>query len=458
VVNKRSKAAEAGVSSEEQAHLQRLLEAPDDIDAWRAFGAWLRDQGDPRGELIALEEAWRAAEAAGAEGEQSALQKLRDAEAAAYPGDTRTALSWCWGHVVEGWFASQKSLKALLASPFGRRLGRVGNGKNISGKQVAGWLAPLAAAPVQILHLRGELGLQGAEALARAQHLGQLKSLNLAGAKIGAEGMRALAKATHLDSLEALYLGGNELGDEGAQALAEGHFSSLRYLQLSGNNIGPAGAEALAKATQLSQLTFLNLGYNRLEGAGAQALAKASQLTSLTHLRLPGNGIDAAGAAALAQAAHFCSLVDLRLDNNPIGTEGAEALACSAHLEALTALSLAFNGVGSSTELAKQAERIQERSGLPSAAPSQAWNETTFIVPKAAFSSLPGHWPPDYWAAWGTPGHHNGQNLVMEDHWPLQRREPDADAIRRRDLRQAIGSDGPTVSVPGESLEDAARR
>ena len=77
-----------------------------------------------------------------------------------------------------------------------------------------------------------------------AEHLPELKSLNLSNNRIGDEGAKAIA-ATVSPQLTSLYLDDNSIGAEGAKAIAE-HLPQLTSLDLGRNSIGDEGAKAIA--------------------------------------------------------------------------------------------------------------------------------------------------------------------------------------------------------------------
>ena len=171
----------------------------------------------------------------------------------------------------------------------------------------------------------GEIGAEGARALAS---LVNLTTLYLEGNGIGAEGAEALSS---LVNLTTLYLEGNEIGDAGARALSG--LINLTTLSLVYNEIGAKGAWALSG---LVNLTTLDLEGNAIGSNGARAL---SSLVNLTTLDLEGNVIGAKGAEALSG---LVNLTRLDLEDNALGVEGVRALSS---LVKLTELNLSDNGV-----------------------------------------------------------------------------------------------------------------
>ncbi|MET0069673.1 MAG: COR domain-containing protein [Candidatus Thiodiazotropha sp.] len=187
---------------------------------------------------------------------------------------------------------------------------------------------------LQFLALQS-LNLHFADAVAIAEHLGQITSLDLWDNKVGDAGARAIAR--HLGQLTSLSLWNNKVGDVGARAIAE-HLGQLTSLDLSSNKVGEFGARAIAE--HLGQLTSLDLWGNEVGDAGARAIAK--HLGQLTSLDLSSNEVGEAGARAIAE--HLGQLTSLDLWGNEVGDAGARAIA--EHLGQLTSLNLWSNGVG----------------------------------------------------------------------------------------------------------------
>ncbi len=163
-----------------------------------------------------------------------------------------------------------------------------------------------------------------------------------------------LAKATHVTGLKHLFLTGwRNIGPGGAIALAKAeHLSELITLDLSNNPIGDSGAHALAQAGHLRHLTELDLSYCRINDEGASALAVAEHLGGLRRLNLrdfrPDSGILGGfgvigpdSAHALADSPHLGALQHLDLGDHPIGEDALIALIDSPNLNALRGLRIA---------------------------------------------------------------------------------------------------------------------
>lgn len=205
----------------------------------------------------------------------------------------------------------------------------------------------------QIAHLRlAGVRLQdgGAEALADAERLVQLKSVAILDADLLETGLLAIARA-RWPRLEALDLSGNEvspealarllsshgrgdlrlsrcgLGAAGLRCLAESPATaSLWSIDVADNDAGDSGVAALVASGYLHRLSRLRLSNNRLADRSAVAVGASRELEALDALDLAGNGIGPVGVRALVGSGRLGSLGDLSLSGNPIGPEGAEAL------------------------------------------------------------------------------------------------------------------------------------
>ena len=228
--------------------------APGDDVAWQLYADWLQEQGDWRGEALALHLQLQAAPPE----ERRALER-RYAER--YPPER--CLDGLprkhWEHlgiaVWRGGFATAvtlhgavgvRALAALCAHPAGRLLSKV------TVRGLRDDIAPLV------------------EALALAQPA----ALDLRESQLGPDGARTLAASRPLVRLESLALSRNTFGDEGAMALAASSaLPRLAQLDLRTNAIGPEGAHALAASTALAQRTSIDLGGNDIGDAGRAAIA-----------------------------------------------------------------------------------------------------------------------------------------------------------------------------------------
>lgn len=79
---------------------RRLVDNPDDREAWQVYSDWLQEQGDPRGELIALEMAGQT-EAAAVHQQKNAAELLGPlaAHQKTYDGEDTDAFQWKHGFI-----------------------------------------------------------------------------------------------------------------------------------------------------------------------------------------------------------------------------------------------------------------------------------------------------------------------------------------------------------------------
>lgn len=162
--------------------------------------------------------------------------------------------------------------------------------------------------------------------LIAAPTLATVKALDLSDNNLSAEGMRVLAGA-RLPLLRRLRLVHVWPEGDGVRALAEAELlKQLRSLDLSGNNLGPHAGEVLAGSPFGANLQVLDLGHNRLGDEGALALANSTRLTNLLYLDLADNVIEDTGAEGLARSPALDGLIVLDLSGNIISEQGRALL------------------------------------------------------------------------------------------------------------------------------------
>lgn len=259
----------------------RILEDPEDDDAWRAYAPWLRAQGDPRGELIAL------------------------AGLADTPEEQQ-------------WVAAQLVKKHVVWTPAGvltrdcvfRRGFVVAATMRVEGRSDARALAWLMED--RRSRLLGELRLVFAE-------------------RLPSRALKILERAA-LERLRALRASYHARGDRVALVLARQPALNLRTLDLRHSGLTDEGLVALAGCAQLRGLRALYLQRNRFTARGVAALAEAPALAEIEVLDLRHNAIGASGAAALAASPHLGVLRALHLHAGELDPAGVRALATSATL------------------------------------------------------------------------------------------------------------------------------
>jgi uncharacterized protein (TIGR02996 family) len=199
------------------------------------------------------------------------------------------------------------------------------------------------------LTLQGsELGDDGAIQVLRSKHLGSLRDACFSCCKVGDATVAALAAGGHaLPGLTSLSLYTGQVGPEGARALARAPvFAKLRSLHLGINRLGTDGALALATSETMTNLVCLRLASNAIGDNGAIALAAWPGLREVRCLDVQDNGLTPRGVRALVNSPHLKNLCDLTLGHNPIGDEGAAALADSGLPGRLRELDLDECGIG----------------------------------------------------------------------------------------------------------------
>jgi hypothetical protein len=202
----------------------------------------------------------------------------------------------------------------------------------------------------------------GLRALLRSPHAGLLKELSVRDCGLDGAAMGELASALPELRLEALDLGENVLQDLGAEYVATAPcLSELKSLHLDRCEIPAAGALQFAKkATFLGSLKQLDVGYNHFGPAGlAELLGRNSP--SLHTLRIRDNDLHSNGAQLLADSPASDALLEIDLTRNGLGPAGARALAKSAHLGGLLALWLADNSIDEESAVALAASPLGKR-------------------------------------------------------------------------------------------------
>lgn len=269
-----------GMTSAMAAVEARLLDDPDDEQAWQAYAPLLHAAGDPRGALLSL----------------------------ATHADTpeRRATLAAWEAEYGGW-----TPVAAAPSSCERRHGFVvGCTVRILDRSDVRWLGwTLAHANARLI---GRLDL---EIDAR------VPSRSLAGLEAAALGRLRVLRSVH-----------HARGNRVARALAEQATLGLRTLDLRYSGLTDDGLLALAGCPQLRGLRELHLQHNRFTEIGVEALAGSPALAEVAVLDLRHNRVGPAGAAALAASAHVGGLATLHLHAAQAGAEGARALGASTTL------------------------------------------------------------------------------------------------------------------------------
>ncbi|WP_163997169.1 WGR domain-containing protein [Pyxidicoccus caerfyrddinensis] len=352
-----------------------ILKAPEAAEGYLVYGDWFQSQGDPRGELIALQHALsqaKGAEATALKRKAAALLKkhqdvLLGAPLAKMLEDKTLSIGWNLGFIQSARvavarygedpeFHIDEALKILLAHPSARFLQEVtiglasNEGENeysdliklvaksapksvrkvfigdyvfpdeteISWTEV-GNVAPLYKALPQLrsLHLRG-----GEVTLGKIE-LPELREFTMESGGLDRGSVKSIAAANwpKLERLE-VWFGAEEYGAGGnvksiqpildAQGLPE-----LKHLGLCNAEFTNELVEALPKAKVLKQLETLDLSRGTLTDKGAEVLlANAAAFKHLKRLDLTQNLLSAKVAKSLAKLCPDVALGHQRHDDS----------------------------------------------------------------------------------------------------------------------------------------------
>ena len=339
--------------------LRAVIDHPDDDARRLVYADWLQQQGDPQGELIAIQiQLAHAAATVRAELETRAkalLDAHGDAWTAGLGGGIshvtyRRGLAYA-ARVTVSSGVDGHLLDALDRAPI-RDLGFTSDDDD--DELPSAIARDLAADPrlarIEVLATGLRWGADGLATLLGSPHLGKLRGLQIADPDCQVYAGEAIA-AARLPSLEFLALRGDwqgEMGDAGVSALSRAQLPALRDLALLNLSCGEAGARALATSTTITQLQGLDFGWgsynpNRIGPGGATALAGSANFAQLRRLILDFNGIGDDGLAALARSPHLGAMQYLSLKSASITDAGVRALAEGTAMPALELLELTFN-------------------------------------------------------------------------------------------------------------------
>jgi uncharacterized protein (TIGR02996 family) len=212
---------------------------------------------------------------------------------------------------------------------------------------LAGWTG---LATVRSLTLSSnDVGRPGLRALLRSKNAAALKELSLRGGRLDGQAMAELADAQPGPRLERLDLGENVLKELGAEYVALAPcLRELKVLRLDRCEIPLSGARRMAKkAAFLDGLRLLEVGHNHFGSVGLGALLER-QPPSLHALGMRDNDLFDQGAEILAGSPASDTLLEVDLSLNGLGVAAARALGESAYLRQLLVLRLDDNFLGES--------------------------------------------------------------------------------------------------------------
>lgn len=333
--------------------LRAVAAAPDDDAPRLVYADWLEQQGDPRGEFIAVQCALAAlAGLSGAPLDRRAALEAR--ERALIGANRRRWLAELDLTASEGafrrgfvedvtlWYSRLLEVhEALVPVPAPIRGLHLHARPEDAADRIPRLLAlPLVDGLTRLSFTGVRLNNTAMTALAGAAELRGLRSLGLKGHVSTPEALRILCSSTHLGGLTSLDLSFGGLGvDEAKQLASSPHgLGNLTHLNLAGVQLKTEGALALLSATRLPLLRHLDLSANAIEGPAA--LVSFGALVPLESLNLAGNDIRAAELQGVAPGSEPATLRELNLSYNDLGDGGARALAALPQLARLTKLQL----------------------------------------------------------------------------------------------------------------------
>jgi uncharacterized protein (TIGR02996 family) len=187
----------------------------------------------------------------------------------------------------------------------------------------------------------------GLRRLLQSPHAAGLTSLSLRSGRLGGDAMAEFADANQQLQLQTLDLGENVLKDSGAEHLAAAKcLSELKILRLDRCEIPERGAVHLAKtAPFIEGLRILEAGHNYFGSAGLDALLQRSS-TTLHSLGLRNNNLTNQGAALLAESTASNELLELDLSDNALTGSAAKSLGETENLGRLLLLRIGDNPLG----------------------------------------------------------------------------------------------------------------
>jgi uncharacterized protein (TIGR02996 family) len=321
-------------TSDGAALLEAVLAAPDDDAPRLVYSDWLTEQGDPRGEFIAVQCA-RASLPADAP-EQRQLEERE----------------WTLLSLHEDAWRNALAPELLLSAKF--RRGFVDELTLYASTFVEHAETILAREPVRTARVvdpaeKGAVQLAASPALRRLTGLRLSNSTGAYEKGVGLEGLGALLSSRHLGALESLSLEGQHVDDLGAIVLAKagpGALPVLQSLQLSADSLSAVGVENLCETKWFRRLRRLSFAGNALREIGVEALAFAPGAGAWEELDLDANLVGDAGARVLASHERLNGLKRLSLQRDHLGPAGVQALLDSPKLKGLTALRLDGNRIG----------------------------------------------------------------------------------------------------------------
>jgi uncharacterized protein (TIGR02996 family) len=306
---------------------------PDAREPYSVYGDWLESQGDPRGQLVALQLAAdgdKKLEAVAAKhlalhaeyflGSLGELQKAGDDE----------VLAWRWGFIQKAYLHAERhrpldaTLRRVLGHPSARFLTELALGGNERAQEALDVLADSTLPSLRALRLWSMWQL---DLGALWPAMPELRRLALSGQALALGGLE-------LPKLERLDVGDSELSNANARTLATAPWPALQQLRLdfgTGYLTGDASIDdvfALLARADLPRLARLALNHTRYIRELVRELPASPVAAQLELLDLSNNHMTDAHAIALAdQRARFPRLQQLDVSANQLTKVGLDALA-----------------------------------------------------------------------------------------------------------------------------------
>lgn len=362
--------------SETEAFLNQILTDPDDDRPRMVYADYLMREGDPRGELIAVQCALaRHATTCEDVGPLAPLElrerTLLKTHGKAWTLDAELRLKY-WGE-----FGFRRGFIETLAfnGGFHATHAQVREAAPLLRALAVAGLDDLATSPalegIEELTIRsGFPKLRELEALARSPHISKLRRLGFVYANPSQREVFAFVSLPlQLDELSMGFYGEPFYGRLMLEQLAKtphrrtlrtlrirwlrrldiirelGHaLPDLETLHLENADLTADDLHAIARA--FPKLVALDIGDNEARVATLDLARLLAEAPALRRLRLSRLGLTDDHVAALAGSPDAARLVQLDLSTNQLTTAGALALAHAPHLDNLRRLHLAANAIG----------------------------------------------------------------------------------------------------------------
>ena len=356
--------------------LEQIVTDPDDDRPRLVYADYLMEQGDPRGELIAVQ--CRLARHAATCEDVGPLGPLESRERAllraygkAWSLDAETRLKF-WGELgfrrgfiesltFNGGFQSSYA-QIREAAPLLRALSLAGLDDLADSDALAG---------IEEITIRsGFPKMRELEALAASPHIAKLRRLGFVYANPSQKELWTFVSLPlQLEELSMGFYGEPFYGRLMLEQLAkEPHRRALRSLRirwlrrlgmirelgtalpnletLALDNADLTAADIHAIVVAFPKLVTLDIGDNDQRVADLDLAQLLADAPALRRIRLSRLGLEDRQAIALASSPHARRLVQLDLSTNKLSDAGAFALARSEHLGAIRRLALAANAIG----------------------------------------------------------------------------------------------------------------